>query len=493
MSSGREIYYFSRHYLLMRGDFDGFMLQCGSRVREFILSKNKVLVIHHYDADGLSSAGVVANALERAGKSYSLQMLKKLDDAGIEFVTKRIAEENFDCVLFVDLGSGQNALLEKSFVEKGISCAVIDHHVPQKKIDSPLYCQANCMDYGFDGGTDASAASTAFYVFVASDPTSSNWDLVQLAIVGAVGDVQDTNGLVELNQWLVKEGVKRGLVAAKKDLRMFGRVTRTLVNFLRYCTEPILPGLTGDEKACALFLHDKGIPLQDGEGNWLHYNDLSPELQKKLVAALANHLVSKAASEETLAELVGEVYEFPLEDKHSILYDGREYSTLFNACGRHDQIQAGIDVALRKPRALEQAQEVLSLHRSLISRGMSAARSSTSDLGPLYFLDGRGQVSDTVIGTVIGNYFNSGLVSRIKPIIGFSLDERGQVKASGRGSKKLVTQGLDLNEVMRAAAEAAGGLGGGHKIAAGASFPPGGEDAFLRKASELIRKQLAGK
>lgn len=470
----------------MRGDYDSFCRQA-KKVGDFVLSMENPLLVHHYDADGLSSGGLVANALTRAGRKFGRLVLKKIDDDGLKQAFDLHSAGGHGGIVIVDLGSGQNAMLEEMFVAKGVMTVVIDHHVPQKQISPSLYLQANCMDYGFEGGTDASAASTAYYCF---RHIAGNADLVQLALVGAVGDIQDSSGLIELNRVLVDEGVASGIVQVKKDLKLFGRVSRSLVGFLCYASEPFMPGLTGDEKACALFLDDNGIPIRGPNGEWYHYNDLPPDLQKKLASAIIRNLLSKGVAQEAVAELAGEVYEFPHAPPHSVLYDAHEYSTLLNACGRHEKVQVGIDVTMNVPGALERAETVLRLHRMMISKGISFAKNNASDLGAFYFLDAKGKVEDSIIGTVIGSYFNSGSVERTKPILGFSLDEKGNVKASGRANKPLVAAGTDLNVLMRESAQAAGGLGGGHKIAAGASFPPGGEDAFLRKAAEIAKSQL---
>jgi len=470
----------------MRGNYDAFCRQA-QKVGDFILAMDNPLVVHHYDADGLSSGGLVANALTRAGTKFGRLVLKKIDDDGLSLAFDTLKQNNHGGIVFVDLGSGQNAMLEERFVAKGITTVVIDHHVPQKQIPSPLYMQANCMDYGFEGGTDASAASTAYYCF---RHISGNEDLVQLAIVGAVGDIQDASGLIELNRVLVQEGVASGKVQIQKGIKLFGRVSRSLVGFLCYASEPFLPGLTGDEKACGLFLDDNGIPIRAPDGEWYHYNDLDDATQKKLASAIIVHLLSKGVAQDVVAELAGEVYEFPFEQKHSIVFDAHEYSTLLNACGRHEQVQIGINVTMKVPGALEDAESVLRIHRTMISRGISFAKRNTDDLGAYYFLDARGKIEDSIIGTVIGSYFNSGAVARTKPILGFSLDEKGNVKASGRANKALIAAGTDLNALMRESAKAAGGLGGGHKIAAGASFPPGKENVFLMKAAEIAKSQF---
>ena len=64
------------------------------------------------------------------------------------------------------------------------------------------------------------------------------------------------------------------------------------------------------------------------------------------------------------------------------------------------------------------------------------------------------------------------------------------VKVSGRGTRKLVSQGLDLATVIKSAAEAVGGTGGGHNIASGASIPNGREEEFITIVDQLTGEQL---
>ena len=59
------------------------------------------------------------------------------------------------------------------------------------------------------------------------------------------------------------------------------------------------------------------------------------------------------------------------------------------------------------------------------------------------------------------------------------------VKQKERGVKinsKLVKSGLNLGDIMRQAAEKVKGIGGGHKIAAGASIPSNKINEFLDEA-----------
>jgi single-stranded-DNA-specific exonuclease len=62
---------------------------------------------------------------------------------------------------------------------------------------------------------------------------------------------------------------------------------------------------------------------------------------------------------------------------------------------------------------------------------------------------------------------------------------------SARGSGFLVRDGLDLSVVMSEAADAVGGGGGGHDVAAGATIPREQRDTFLEEADRIVGEQMA--
>ena len=85
----------------------------------------------------------------------------------------------------------------------------------------------------------------------------------------------------------------------------------------------------------------------------------------------------------------------------------------------------------------------------------------------------------------------SDISSRIMPLITLNHKD-DMVKISARGTKPLISRGLDLSVALRKAAEAVGGAGGGHTIASGASVPPGAEEKFLALVDEIVGEQLHG-
>jgi RecJ-like exonuclease len=411
-------------------------------VRERIKDFDKPLIVNHYDADGLAAGALVAKALRRIGRRYDILTLRRLEE-GPEI-------KKADELIFVDFGGVEEALGE---VLKGKEVVIIDHHQSKEG----RFLQANPHLFGFDGGSEISSSGTAYMVF-------RDVELVDLALVGAVGDMQFP--LKSFNRKILREGIEKGIVRCDIDLSIFGRMSRPLVWFLSYCTEPFLPGLTGSERNCYRFLSEAGIEMKE-EGKWRRYFELSMEERVELVSALFAYLYSKGIG-DVAGELIGEVYILAKQPEGSELRDAKEYSTLLNACGRHNNPEIGIRVCLGEEGALEEARKLLYEHRKQLREGMFYAISNYEDFGRFYFLDGRGKIEDGVIGVIAGMLYGGALASD-KPIVGIALDEEGKIKISARATKKLVEGGVNLGEALAKACQGIG-VGGGHNIAAGATI-----------------------
>lgn len=431
-----------------------FLERC-AEVRRISFSFSDPLVVHHYDADGLSSGSLVISAFRKEGRKVRSECIKKLDDEAIG----RYARERE--LIFVDLGGGNRRVDELKDV------AIIDHHQTEG-ISKP---QANPLLHGLDGGTELSASGTAFCVFGVD---------ADLAIVGAVGDMMSP--LHGMNRWVLGKGMEAGTVRVEEDLAFYGRYCRPLVQFLAYSDDPFLPGITYREDRAAELLAELRIPPEDQKGLRRTYADLSDDEKRSLVSALAKILMGRPGDG---GSLIGESYVFPQRPKNET-YEANEFSTLLNACGRHSKPDVGVRVCLGDESAYAEARALLQLHRKMLREGIAFASAHMVDLGPFYFVDGRGVIDEGIIGVVCG----MGLDQRwTKPVIGVSLGDNRTIKVSGRAPRALVGAGLNLGELMKEAAAALGGVGGGHRTAAGASIPEGKANEFLLFAGGY----LAGK
>ena len=184
-------------------------------------------------------------------------------DAGSEIkeTVEAINSSEQSLVWICDLGSGYLS----EFTRDGI--IVTDHHVPdprwrrkQTVLDSFTgITHLNPHVYGMDGSYEVCGAGMTYLLSKAVDP--SNVDLAYLAVVGAVGDFQDSghSGLVSLNRVIVDDASANGDLVVDHDLRFFGRETRPINQYLQFSSDPQIPGLSDNASGCLQFLDSMGI------------------------------------------------------------------------------------------------------------------------------------------------------------------------------------------------------------------------------------------
>lgn len=452
-------------------------------VAERIRNHSQVKICSHIDADGIAAAGIASVALDGIGIEHSVTFVKNLDEQVIE----TLKDKNPELVWFTDLGSGSLELLS------GLSSVITDHHVPS---EISLGCQMNNIlevnphRVGRDGALDISGAGTTYLVARALDKT--NTELASLAVLGAVGDMQDQSNLrlVGTNRTIMQEGRKAGVLDWMVDARFFGRETRAILRLLQYSNDPLLPGLSGDWVACREFLVGLDVPLknEDGYRRWI---DLAPFERKRILSELVTILLASGLGHNLAKRLLGEVYLFPKEEEGSELHEAKEFATLLNACGRYEK--ANIGFALCKGDrggALDAAHLLLQGHRSALVDSLKVAKGAgVMQLEHIQYFHGGSKILDSVVGITAGMLLGSGEVDDSLPLFAFANAEDG-VKVSARGTRDLVSRGLDLSSVMKVVCEKLGGIGGGHNIAAGATIPHGKEEELLEIADRLVGDQI---
>lgn len=461
--------------------FSALQAQLQRMARE-LSNRSKWVVVTNHDADGLSAGAIIITALQRAGHQPMVRVLKQLYRESLTDLVP--LGENF---FFVDFGSGQLDFLTEELGERFF---VLDHHQPLQ-IEYAWHC--NPFLFGFDGGHEVSASGMAFWFAMALDP--ANQDLAALAVVGATGDMQDGDGkLVGLNARITEHGQTAGVLSKKNDLRLYGRISRPLVQFLAFSSAPVLPGLTANEPNCIRFLQELGIDLKQGE-EWTTYETLSLEEKKRLVSALILLLHEHGFSEKKIQGLVGEVYSLSRENPRSPLFDAKEFGTLLNACGRWSKSEIGLAVCLGdRNEQYAKALSLLAQHRKQLHEGIEWVRQTgVHEKKSFYFFDAEEKIEDGIVGIVAGMLYGSGQIGFDKPIIALARYPNGDIKASGRATRELVENGLNLGHAFKevCAILGTGNEGGGHKIAAGAKVLPEHKDRFLELVNNRIAEQLA--
>jgi len=444
-------------------------------------------VSSHIDADGISAAGIIGKALLRAGARFRLRFERWMD----EKVAERIANEDAALIVFTDLGSGYLDLLGEKLANRNV--VILDHHQPVADVPQG-FLQVNPHVHGIDGTRDISGSGVAY--FVAREMDRENVDLSAVAVVGALGDLQDKNEERRLggaNRGIVEDAVNAGVLEVQTDLLFFGRETRPIHEALARTTNPFIPDISGEEDKSLAFLVNLGIKPKHGD-KWRALRDLSDEEKKTLLSAITDHLISKGLPGEIAFELVGEVYTLTHEEPWTPLRSAREFSVLLNAAGRMEKAGLGAAICMGdRKRCLEEANEVMQEYRRTITkylRAVTAEPERLEELDSIYVVRGDGVIDEKVISPVC-TILSTTLIQLGKPIIAYAtITGEDQVKVSARGSDALIKRGLNLGEIMQAAAEEFSGRGGGHDVAAGAQIPINAVDAFISRVNELVKRQL---
>lgn len=471
---------------------------CAERLR----AADSVLLASHIDADGLTSAAVAASALARAGLPFETVFSKQLDEREVA----RIAATDHDTVLFTDFGSGQLDVIATHEAAGDFTPIIADHHRPaaaaadggSASAENPSGGGAdtefhlNPLLFGIDGASELSGAGAAYVLARALEGDGDNRDLAALAVVGAVGDMQDGDGgLTGANAAIVAEGVAAGVIETRTDLLLYGRQTRPLPKLLEYASDARIPGISNDEAGTLAFLSDLDLDVKRG-GEWRRWVDLDDEERRTLVSALVKRAIASGVPADRIQSLVGTTYALTAEESGTELRDVSEFSTLLNATARYERADVGLAVCLGdRDAALKRARSLLNNHRRNLSEGLRWVQNEGVTVEDnLQWFDAGTRIRETIVGIVAGMAVGSNGVRHDLPIVAFAEKSAAELKVSARGSHVLTRRGLDLSRAMRDASRAVGGDGGGHDVAAGATIPAGTQRAFLDEVDRIVGEQL---
>jgi single-stranded-DNA-specific exonuclease len=447
-----------------------------------------IRILTHNDADGVASGGILSNVVKRAGAPFKTTVEKRLD----EQILRDVAEEKPSLVVLTDFGSGYLELVGKAL--SGVDTIILDHHMPIGDSTTRIV-QVNPLLHGIDGSRDIAASGVSY--FFAKTLDANNVDLSPLGLVGALGDQQDKGekkSLKGINTLIEDEATAAGLLSKDVDLIFYGHETRPIARAIANTTTPFIPSLSGREDSCVAFLDHIGIPLKTGS-RMRSLSDLDEDEKQKLFSALSSHMVAQGCNAKTVYNLIGTIYTFKKEAADTPLRDGREYSSLLNACARMRRPSLGIGICLGdRGEVMKDAEETLNEYRRKIGGYLDWVRTGDriKELNAIYVLRAGNDIDENIVGVVSSILLGQGILKSPKPIVSAANSDDGTVKISSRIAEGTAFMGIHLGKIMQEAAGGVNGAGGGHDNAAGAFIPQGAEDEFLRKVDELVAQQWSG-
>ncbi|RLG13433.1 MAG: hypothetical protein DRN66_04200 [Candidatus Nanohalarchaeota archaeon] len=457
--------------------------------KEKISQCKNILIVGHLDADGISSTSIAKKMFEHAGHNTDYLIVKQLDSITI----KKAEEYKKDLTVFVDLGSGQLDKISNYIEDNKIM--VLDHHQPSKKEHPNILLHLNAHLLGMDGSREISGSGMCYLFsrYYLEKDEKLQKELEKIAIIGMMGDMQLRDGAVGMNKQILEWAKDNNVVAIKKDICYFGKQTRPIFKLLEYATDPIIPTISFNHENTKAFICSYINP-RDNDNFWKRWIDLKNEEAQKITGGLIKLFLenNNGNANFALKQLFCDTYQFLDEAKGTEFRDVMEFSTVLNACGRHDKWKDGVELIIGNRDNLPTITTLLENHRRCLANSIDIIKKAKiKRMNNIQVFFAGDTIKSTIIGTVAGMALGARILDRSIPVLAVSNDPEDSSfsKISGRGTKKMIFRGLRLNDAMNLS-EKFGGEGGGHDIAAGCRIPNEKMDEFLEAVDKGIGEQM---
>ncbi|MGF7117389.1 DHHA1 domain-containing protein [Methanobacterium oryzae] len=447
----------AQHSLLNRAD------EACSLIKEHIDKDHIVRIISHNDSDGLSSAGVMCNAISKQGGKFHVTIVPRLKE---EFV-KKLSRERYKLFVFCDMGSAFPELISKLKANS----VICDHHQVLED-DGEKYenlVHVNPHLFGMSGTRDVSASGVSYLATRGMD----NVELSGLALVGAYGDMQCSDEIQGVNKMILDEGLKSSVIEEHDDLKIAYKKEEPIYKSLSYTFNPALKDISGDPESAKAFLQEHGLSYG------IKFEDLAAEEKDMLKEELI----------KINPKIFDTVYSIPSETP--ALRSIEDYSNILDACGKNKKYGVGLSICIgERDEALNEGLEFAKKYRDSLSKGIEWIRKEGSikhdNIQHIYTDD---KAKKRLMGTIASVGIELEILDPEKPVIAIS-KMHDIVKISGRTTMEMINRGVNLGYALSESAKSFNGAGGGHNIAAGAVVPFKEMDNFLDIVDEIVGTQL---
>ncbi len=421
-----------------------------------ILKENKyVRVLAHYDGDGVSSSIILLKTLERLDIKYHSGYIKNLDNEGF----RELYDEEPDVLnIIVDAGSSQAQSIAD--YEKFI---ILDHHFYSKSDVKGI--NINARDYGINGTREACGATMAFIFSLVID--ENNKDLFPFFMAGVIADKQDIGGLSGLNKALYDN---YNTYPTKHVLNFEGNIK----DGITYSLDPFFINLSGYPDKVGAFLSKNNIDSNKS------VMELTTDDNKLLGNLLSLKMLENNVGMDAIKYLESDILYFD-----DLGFSSKELNSIIDGNSRTANQSVPVQYFLGDKSVENDMLNNVKIYKTKLIDYIYRANSEIKEEKYLrYFYSPESEMAGPISGAL-----ELYAMKPDKPVIGFNSGS-DDIKISSRGTKTLVSRGLNLSLVMKEACEKAGGSGGGHDIAAGGVIPQGKEKIFIDAANNIIKLQL---
>ncbi|WP_374302430.1 DHH family phosphoesterase [Paracoccus sp. (in: a-proteobacteria)] len=134
------------------------------------------LILGHFDADGLSAAAILAQAMDRAGRPADIRIMGKGENPWSPHIRRQLEERQPGGLVVTDLGMQQGDILP------GVPTVLVDHHVPTGKPGGAVVISGNGW---------LPEPTSSLLAWWCANGVGQGDDLLWLAAMGLIGDMAD--------------------------------------------------------------------------------------------------------------------------------------------------------------------------------------------------------------------------------------------------------------------------------------------------------------
>lgn len=202
------------------------------RIEAAIHKKEKVLIYGDYDADGITSSTLLANALTKAGLDVSVMLPDRFKDGyGMSMrIVDRALDEGRALVVTVDCGANNAEVISK-LREVGVETVVTDHHEVMNEVpkDAVAVVDPKRTDVNFREYETLCGCGVAFVLAYGLmqrgylKEGQEKW-LLDLALIGTVCDNMDLSS--KINRVICYYGMKVLAVTKRPGLKALMQVSK---------------------------------------------------------------------------------------------------------------------------------------------------------------------------------------------------------------------------------------------------------------------------
>ncbi len=441
---------------LLESEIEKFSEKFLKRIND---SRKEILLVSHFDTDGITSAAILLRTLQRLDIKFSVKILKSLEKKFIDSLPKD------KIILFSDLASNSLEYLEATGIE---NIFIIDHHEVSQKIPKNV----ELLNPMLLDNKEKISSSGLTYLFSKSLGNQDK-DLAKLAVLGMIGDRMDRD-IDTLNNGVLGDGE----IKKKRGLLLYPS-TRPLNRTLEYSSFPYIPGVTGDSEGVRELLREASLTPE--KGKYKSLIELNEDEMQRLVTS-----IMLRNPKTTNEEMVGDIFLIKFFNK---LEDARELSAMINACSRLGHSTTALKFCLELPGARQEATEIHVKYKQHLISGLEFVEQTEKIMADgLVIINAKDNIKETIIGTIASILSSSPDYEEGTVIITMAYYE-DKIKISsriaGRGNQE-----INLRELLAKVIDEIGGEVGGHKFAAGGIIAQDKEDIFIEKIEKALEIKI---